>query len=497
MIKDEQVKGLMKFMSSGTPLGRAAMKSGMSEPTARKYREVGLLPSQIRSPHDWRTRPDPFGDLWGQDIEPLLRDNPGLEAKTLFECLQEKYPARFNDGQLRTMQRRFREWRALHGEAQEVFFPQIHHPGALGSSDFTDMNSLCVTIQGKLFEHLLYHFVLTYSNWENGTVCFSESFEALAEGLQNALWRLGGVPVRHRTDCLTAAVNNLKDGREFTARYRGLLDHYGMEGQHINPGSGNENGDVEQRNYRFKRAVDQALMLRGSRDFESRKEYECFLSALFEKVNSGRRQRLAEEVLHLHALPAKRLPVYVELRGIPVSGASTIRIRLNAYSVHSRLIGEHVDAHLHADYIDIYYNRTFVDRLPRLSGRGGHQINYRHIIDWLVRKPGAFAEYRYQADLFPTSNFRIAYDILREEDPRHAEREYVKILHCAARHSEDLTGRALEQLIAKGMLSSHLEVEQLVLWLLRQQTLPPPMGNVETVELKEYDRLLTSEEAMR
>ncbi|MGB6065309.1 MAG: IS21 family transposase [Desulfomonilaceae bacterium] len=482
-------------MSSGTPLSTAAMKSGMSEPTARKYREVGRLPSQIRSAHEWRTRLDPFADLWDGEIEPILRDNPGLEAKALFESFQEKYPSRFSDGQLRTMQRRFREWRALHGEAQEVFFPQRHRPGELGSSDFTEMNSLGVTIQGKPFRHLLYHFVLTYSNWESGSVCFAESFESLAEGLQNALWKLGGVPARHRTDCLTAAVNNLKDIREFTARYRGLLSHYEMEGQHTNPASGNENGDVEQRNYRFKRATEQALLLRGSRDFESRVEYERFISALFDKVNRGRRQRLLEETPLLRVLPSMRLPVYVELRGIPVSGASTIRIRLNVYSVHSRLIGEHVDAHLHADYIDIYYKRTFVDRLPRLSGRGGHRINYRHIIDWLVRKPGAFAEYRYQADLFPTSNFRIAYDILREHNPLNAKREYVKILYCAARHSEDLTGKALEQLIAKNGLCSHIEVEQLVQWLLRQQTLPPSLGSVETIELKEYDRLLTSEEA--
>jgi hypothetical protein len=497
MVKDAQVKGLMKFMSSGSPLCRAAMKSGMSEPTARKYRNVGRLPSQIRPPHDWRTRPDPFGGIWVQEVEPLLKDNPGLEAKTLFQSLQEKYPARFSDGQLRTLQRRFRQWRALQGEAQEVFFPQLHRPGVLGSSDFTDMSSLDVTIQGKPFRHLLYHFVLTYSNWENGTVCFAESFESLAEGLQNALWKLGGVPARHRTDCLTAAVNNLKDVREFTARYMGLLSHYAMEGLHTNPASGNENGDVEQRNYRFKRAVEQALLLRGSRDYESRAEYERFLSALFDKVNSGRRQRLTEEMPRLHALPAMRLPVHVELRGIPVSGASTIRIRLNVYSVHSRLIGEHVDAHLYADHIDVYYNKTFVDRLPRLSGRGGHKINYRHIIDWLVRKPGAFADYRYQADLFPTSNFRIAYDMLHEHDPRNAEREYVKILYCAARHSEELTGRALEQLIAKGTLASHLEVEGLVLWLLQQQTLPPPLGSVEAVELSEYDQLLTVEGVAR
>ena len=427
MVKDAQVKGLMRLMSTGTPLSTAAMKSGMSEPTARKYNKVGRLPSQIRAPHEWRTRPDPFIEVWAAEIEPILKDNPGLEAKTIFTALQEKLPGQFNDGQLRTLQRRFRHWRALYGQSQEVFFPQVHHPGELGSSDFTEMNSLKITIQSELFNHLLYHFVLTYSNWEAGTVCFTESFESLSEGLQNALWKLGGTPIGHRTDCLSAAVNNLQDIREFTQRYQSLINHYGLVGQRTNPNSGNENGDVEQRHYRIKRAIDQALMLRGSRDFESREEYECFLSCQFEKANKGRQQRFAEEIATLHHLPGTRLPVYTELNGIPVSNASTIRVNRNTYSVHSRLIGEHVDVHVYAGHIDVYYNRTFVESIVRLSGRAGHCINYRHVIDWLVRKPGAFAAYRYQADLFPSSNFRIAYDLLREQNSRYADKEYVRI----------------------------------------------------------------------
>jgi hypothetical protein len=495
MIKDTQVKGLMKMLTSGTPLRTAAMKSGMGEDTARKYRTIGLLPSQLRTPHEWKTRMDPFEEVWPAEVEPLLKNNQGLEAKTVFAFLQENHPGRFSDGQLRTLQRRFRDWRALHGDAREAFFPQEHHPGKIGASDFSAMNELGVTIQGKPFRHIMYHFVLTYSNWETGTVCFSESFESLAEGLQNALWKLGGVPLKHRTDCLTAAVNNLKDIREFTNRYHGLLNHCGMEGQHTNPDSGNENGDVEQRHHRLKRAVDQALMLRGSRDFASRREYENFLSTLFEKLNKGRQAKLAEELPHLRPLPAVRLPVYVELRDVFVSNASTIRVRNNAYSVHSRLIREHVDVRLHAEHLDVYYHRVFIETLPRLSGKGGHAINYRHVIDWLVRKPGAFADYRYQADLFPTSNFRIAYDMLRERNARYADREYVKILYCAARHSEEVTDRALAQLIGKGSLDSHTEVEQLVVWLLQPQSPPVTLGKVKTVVLSAYDSLYADKEA--
>jgi hypothetical protein len=495
MIKDTQAKGLMNMLLSGTPLSTAAMKSGMCEDTARKYRTLSRMPSELHTPHEWQTRTDPFEEVWSTEVEPLLKDHQGLEAKSVFEMLQEKHPERFSDGQLRTLQRRFRDWRAIHGNAHETSFPQVHYPGKIGASDFTDMNPLGVTIQSKPFAHMVYHFVLTYSNWETGTVCFSESFESLAEGLQNALWKLGGVPLKHRTDCLTAAVNNLKDIREFTVRYQGLLNHYGLEGQHTNPDSGNENGDVEQRHHRLKRAVDQALMLRRSRDFENRQEYDIFLSKLFEKLNLGRKASLAEEIPNLRPLPAGRLPVYVELRELAVSGASTIRVRNNVYSVHSRLIGEHVDVRLYAERIVVYYHRVFVEEFPRISGKGGHAINYRHVIDWLVRKPGAFADYRYQADLFPTSHFRIAYDMLREQNIRYADREYVKILYCAARHSEEMTDRALAQLIGTGSLESHTNVEQLVIWLMQPQSPPPILGCVEKVDLNAYDCLFSEMEA--
>ena len=239
--------------------------------------------------------------------------------------------------------------------------------------------------------------------------------------------------------------------------------------------------------------MEQALILRGSRDFESRNEYEAFIAGLLSKANRGRQIRLEEENVCMHALPAFRLPVYTELFGIPVFNASTIRVRLNTYSVHSRLIGEVVDVRLYAEHLDIYYNRVFVERLERLHGRGGHRINYRHIIDWLVRKPGAFANYRYQADLFPHSNFRIAYDMLREQCPEKADREYVMLLGCAARESEQLTIQALEILIAEGTIARRENVESLVLWLKNQQIRPAPKGRVKEVDLSCYDQLLACE----
>ena len=193
MVTDEQVRRLMRLTPKEKTLAAAAAKAGMDEKTARKYRRLGLLPSTVRAEHSWRTRSDPFAEVW-ERLEHQLELNPGLEAKTLFADLQRRYPGRFDDGQLRTLQRRVKVWRALDGPAREVFFAQVHEPGELCQSDFTHVSKLGVTIQGQAFDHLIYHFVLTYSNWETGTICFSESFESLSEGLQNALWELGGVP---------------------------------------------------------------------------------------------------------------------------------------------------------------------------------------------------------------------------------------------------------------------------------------------------------------
>ena len=189
----------MTLIKQGVALSTAALKAGMSEPTARRYRGMGRLPSQLRGRRDWRTRRDPFEEVW-PEVEALLERDAGLQAKAVFEELGRRYPGRFEAGQLRTLQRRFRRWRALRGPQREVYFPQLHRPGEQAQSDFTALGSLGIVVAGVHFVHLLYHFVLTYSNWESVTVCFTESFEALSEGVQTALWRVGGVPAEHRTD---------------------------------------------------------------------------------------------------------------------------------------------------------------------------------------------------------------------------------------------------------------------------------------------------------
>lgn len=368
----------------------------------------------------------------------------------------------------------------------------MHHPGRLCASDFTHCSELRISINGMPFDHLIYHFVLSYSNWETGSICFAESFESLAEGLQNALFELGGVPQEHRTDRLTAAVPPGTKGPTFTPRYAGLLRHYGLNGQAIRAGEANENGDAEQSHHRFKRALEQALLLRGGRDFASRSEYEAFLRKLFEQLNAGRRLRLAEEVALLRPLPPRRLESYRQIR-VRVDSGSTVHIAGNTYSVPARLIGEHVQARIHAEKIELWYAQKLIESMPRLRGRGKHWVQYRHVIDWLVRKPGAFADYRYRAEMFPTSRFRMAFDVLSDERPSRASKEYLRVLHLAAVRGEALVDGVLSKLLDAAVVPG---VEEVMGELDRGDTAVSQVSvAVGCVDLSGYDVLLEGKEA--
>ena len=467
----------------------AAAKAGMDVKTARKYDAEGRLPSEGKPNRDWRTRIDPFERV-KEGVLKQLDANPGLEAKTLFEELQRSNPGEFGDGQLRTLQRHIKRWRATEGSGREVFFAQIHVPGRLGASDFTHMNELNITIGSQSFRHMLYHFVLTYSNWEDATICYSESFESLSEGMQNALWELGGSPADHRTDRLSTAVNNMSNEKEFTSRYQALLRHYRMEGQKIQAGKGNENGDIEQRHHRLKRAVDQALMLRGSRDFASVADYKQFLRLLLAQLNAGRRERLKVEMQYLKTLPSGRLESAKRVTAKVESG-SIIFVDRNVYSVHSRLIGEEVEARLNAEMVEVWYAGQKVEQMPRLRGRGKHRVDYRHIIDWLVRKPGAFENYRYRDELFPTSRFRMAWDELRELVPLRANKRYLEILQLAAQEGEALVDDALRVVLEEGEIGEgKLNVGALRSKLTQEAILPVTEILIDEVSLASFDELL-------
>jgi hypothetical protein len=488
---DRPVGCLRNLLRLGKSLKVAAMRADMDEKTARKYRASAKLPSEQEVwPRKWRTREDPFAAVW-DEVRELVEVSPGLHAKTVLAWLQRKYPGRFPDGQLRSLQRRLRQWRATSGPSKEVFFAQTHYPGRLAASDFTHMENLGVTLGGQPFEHMVYHFVLTYSNWETASVCFSESFESLADGLQQALWELGGVPQRHRSDRMSAAVNNLSDRKEFTKRYQALMDHYGLTMEKINPREAHENGDAEQSHNRFKQAVDQALQLRDSRDFADRAAYDRFLQEVRAQRNSGREQRLAEERAALRPLPPGRLESYKRAR-VRVGPGSIIHVDRNVYSVHSRLVGERVDVRIYAEHLEVYFAGRVVERVPRLRGRKKHSINYRHVIDWLVRKPGAFENYQYREDLFPTSRFRMAYDAIREATPGRASREYLAILELAARENESLVDEALRTLLDT---DQPITAQAVVDWMGRREPARPVTDvKVDTTDLSSFDMLFDHKE---
>jgi transposase len=421
--------------------------------------------------------------VWAE-VETMLEAAPGLEAKTILARLCERPGSTFGEGQLRTLQRKIKRWRAEHGPHKEVMFPQQHRPGEYGQSDFTSMNDLGITIGGERFDHLVYHFVLPYSQWETGMVCFSESFETLIAGFQRAVGELGRVPRKHRTDNLSAATHDLKDGRRaFNERYLGAMAHYGVEADRNTPGRAHENGSVEQAHYRFKRAVEQALLLRGTREFADRAAYEEFLREIFAARNK-RRTKLGDDLRGMNELPPMRIEDFRRER-VVVTRFSTIRAAENTYSVSSRLIGEMVDLRLYAESIEVWHGQRLVATMERQRGRGNVAIDYRHVIWSLVRKPGAFARYRYREALFPTLTFRRAYDTLTERLGSAADVEYVRILHLAASTSEAAVERALEQLLAGGQLREYAQVRAAA----SPEPIEVPSSAIDPPDLSAYDAI--------
>jgi len=490
VVTDQQIKRLLKMGKTEPTLALAAAKAGMCPKTARKYMKAAKLPSQMKGERTHRTRKNPFEDVW-PEIVSMLKQDEGLLAKTIFEYLQREKADRFQEGQLRTLQRQIKVWKALEGPAKEVFFSQEHRPGVQCQSDFTCMNSLGVTISNQPHNHIFYHLILPYSNWEWGNVCYSETLESLRGGLQDALWRLGGVPQEHRTDNLGAAISNFQGRKEFTASYQGLVDHYGMKPSRNYPGNSHENGSVEQSHYRFKQAVGQNLILRGSRNFETREIYEEFLQEIMIRRNKTRSQRFSEEVKTLRELPNRRLDDYTEKSGVKVTRFSTIAVRSNVYSVNSSLIGSSVKVRIHSEKLEVMYAGKCVASMPRLRGKNGHAVNYRHIIGSLVRKPGAFANYKYRSDLFPRFMFRVAYDWL-ETNASKPDAQYVQILSLAANNGEERVDRAIRWLIKNARPLTYQNVKEKAF-----ESVPSEIISVRepVADLSCYDALLGAKHA--
>ena len=462
MVTDEQVRLLRRKLSEGKTKEAAAAAAGMSVRSAQKWGQ-GPLPSQTKRLRTWRTRLDPFADVWDPEIVPLLKaDEAGeLQATTILDMLQDQKPDLYGPAQLRSLQRRVRDWRAMHGPGKEVFFPQEHPPGREGALDFTHGTELGVTIAGKLFVHLLFQFVLSFSGWRWACLAYGETFEALVAGLQGALWKLGGVPRVIRSDNLSAATHELKDGgRSLTRRFAEVLQHYGLESTRIKPRRSHENGVVEKAHDVLKTAIVQALIVRGSRDFATVAQYATFVDDVVDKLNRRVASRLDQERVHLRSLPSSRVPEYSSYNCV-VRRWSTVRVNGRIYSVPSRLIGHSVRVRLHADHLEVLFKDKVLETMPRLRGKQDHRIDYRHIIWSLVLKPGAFTRYRYREELFPSMTFRLAYDALKGWRGERTDVEYVRILHLAASTMESVVERALGELLARGEPFDYAEVKAL------------------------------------
>lgn len=480
---NEQLRILIKYSITHNQ-AIAAAKAGMSLSTAKRYlRMRGKRKKRENRSRTWRTREDPFKDVWPILREMLMRDS-GLEAKTLMDWLLEQYPGQFDRGQERTLRRRVHDWRVLEGpERREVMFPQNILPGKQSQSDYTHCNELGISIAGVFFPHMVFHFMLPYSRWEFVWICFSESYETLTTGFGRAVRALGYVAPEHRTDNLAAAVP-IGERHVFQKRWTDFLKHFDCEPSANNPGRSNENGSVEKSHDLFKHAIDQRLRLRGSREFASVEDYERFLDDAVAERNRHRAERLKEEISFLKAVPAND---WYEPRqySATVTAWSTISVGGAVYSVPSRFIGQKLRVLVDFQTVKVYYGRHLVLQAPRKE-HGAKCINYRHVIFHLMRKPGAFRNYQFREELFPRLVFRQAYDFLLLHNEERADKEYLLLLNQAALGSEDDVAIALTELLDGAFLPTADAVRQLC-------ELPKAVPSVEVLvpNLNGYDKLLS------
>jgi transposase InsO family protein len=488
-VTDHQVLKYKEHRNKLTQVAAAA-KVGISERSARRIDGSDALPSQS-PPRSWRTRQDPLGHVWDAEVVPLLQTDAQLNAVTLLEELQRRHPGEYGTGVLRTLQRRMRQWRAVHGAEREVFFAQEHPPGRLGLSDFTVADDLGVEIDGAAFDHRLYQFALAHSGWRHATVVTGgESFLSLSTGLQAALWRLGGVPEEHRTDSLSAAFNNLAEQQELTRRYDDLCRHYGMRASRCNPGQSHENGAIESRHDSLKTALDQALRLRGSRRFDDRAGYETFVDQVVQRFNARAAKRLAVERPMLKLLPPRRTAEYEEIPA-RVSKYAIFTVKGAQYSAPSQLIGHRLLVRLYAQHIECWLGGKCVLERSRATHRDGQRhprdIDYRHLVAALRRKPGAFARWVLRDAVFPRAVYRQTWERLAAALPeRLACRTMVGLLALAADGHEAQLADELEQLI---------ELDQLPDLDALSALLAPPRRELPDVAVKlpllaDYDALI-------
>jgi len=455
----------------------AAAKAGMSERTGRRI-ETGECDAKY-TPRQYSTREDPLAGVWESELAPMLENQPQLKPGTLFRELQKKHPGKYQHSVKRTLQRRVQKWKAMHGGDKEVIFPQKHEPGVLGLSDFTTLKDVTITIRGVEFEHLLYHFRLQYSGYCYAKVVQGgESFTALSEGLQNALWALGGCPEEHRTDSLSAAYKNrsraVRD--DFTVRYHGLCLHYGLEATRNNKGVAHENGGIESPHGHLKGRIKQELLMRESNDFDSVEIYQEWIDGITAALNLERADKIDEESAYLKPLPKSRTEDY-EALSLNVPNTATISIKLAIYSVPSKLIGSRLRIHLYGDRVEAYLGTDKVFETKRVFPQPGKRrarcIDYRHLIGSLKKKPMAFRRYEFRDEMLPTLAYQdIWHWLCDQQPPQSATKIMVGILALAAEHD---CQAELEQTLLELRRQGKLPI----LTELQNRFAPPPAATIE------------------
>lgn len=495
LITIKQVEIYMTARKASCTQILASAKAGISERSGRDIEHGWRKPEgMVRR---WQTRSDPLLDVWESELVPLLSMSPALNPITLLELLQQRYPGQYADSILRTLQRRVKKWKVLFGSEKEVMFRQVHKAGRLGLSDFTVLKNITITIKGEILEHLLYHFRLAYSGWSYMKVILGgESYTALAEGLQEALWRLGGSPHEHRTDSLSAAFKNLSEDaiQDITQRYQNFCIHYKMEASRNNPGASHENGSIESPHGHLKRRICQAFLLRGSYDFNSLEDYQNWLEGVVSQHNRRNAKAVNIDREALQLLPNYKTADYTEL-SVKVTTSSTIEVRRVTYTVPSQLLGETLRVHVYHDRLICYLGSTYITTLKRIHTIGKKReklVDYRHVIKSLAHKPQAFRYSRLRDNLLPNQAYKQIWEYVdKNMAGRNACKFIVGLLHLASEKNceEDLANEVLAIIAEK----KPLILNQLQSNRQYQKVTTLPIIDIGQHMLADYNNLIVNE----
>jgi transposase InsO family protein len=440
-----------------SPAPVAAAGASISVASAYRIDSDPRLPSQ-KKPSRGRRRADPLVEFFDAEVVPMLLAAPQLRPVAVFQELQRRHPS-LDEGVRRTLERRIRAWRALHGAEQEIVFRQVHEPGQMGLSDFTEMGELAVSVAGVPLEHRLYHFRLACSGFEHAHVILGgESYVALAEGLQNALWSLGGAPREHRSDSLSAAFRNLNRAarEDLTMRYDALCLHYGMQPSRNNRGVAHENGSIESPHGHLKSSIRDALLLRGSANFADLGSYRHFIDEILSRKNARNERRITAERAHLQPLPEQRTCDYEDTSAV-VTSSGGFTLKKVFYTVPSRLVGHRLRVKLYDDRLELLIGATPLMTLtrgrPGPNGKHGHVVDYRHVIHALRRKPMALLNLVYRDQLFPREAYRLTFERLRQISEKLACKTLVDLLSLA--HDRACEGQ-LAQILTEQLQADRL-----------------------------------------